>query len=193
MKLVFAGTPEFAAVALRALHEAGFEIPLVLTQPDRPAGRGMQLQASAVKQYALAHGMEVLQPLSLRMDSKDPQRAVEARAAHERLQALDWPGNIRELRNTVERLLILAAGPRIVLGDVERLVGPRAGDATGGFDSLEQFTTYEEFKLAAERAFLLVKLRQFDWNVAETARVLDMPRSNLYKKIERHGLAREQG
>ena len=90
MKVVFAGTPEFAAVALRALHEAGFEIPLVLTQPDRPAGRGMQLQASAVKQYALAHGMEVLQPLSLRMDSKDPQRAVEARAAHERLQALDY-------------------------------------------------------------------------------------------------------
>ena len=90
MKLVFAGTPEFAAVALRALHEAGFQIPLVLTQPDRPAGRGMQLQASSVKQYALAHGMEVLQPLSLRMDSKDPQRAGEARAAHARLQALDY-------------------------------------------------------------------------------------------------------
>jgi methionyl-tRNA formyltransferase len=90
MKVVFAGTPEFAAVALRALHEAGFEIPLVLTQPDRPAGRGMQLQASAVKQYALAHGIEVLQPLSLRIDSKDPQRAQEARAAHERLLALDY-------------------------------------------------------------------------------------------------------
>jgi methionyl-tRNA formyltransferase len=90
MKIVFAGTPEFAAVALRALHEAGFEIPLVLTQPDRPAGRGMQLQASSVKQYALAHGIEVLQPLSLRMDSKDPQRAEEARAAHARLLALDY-------------------------------------------------------------------------------------------------------
>ncbi|MGG7604010.1 methionyl-tRNA formyltransferase [Massilia sp. BKSP1R2A-1] len=90
MKVVFAGTPEFAAVALRALHEAGFEIPLVLTQPDRPAGRGMQLQASSVKQYALAHGMEVAQPLSLRMDAKDPQRAEEARAAHERLMALDY-------------------------------------------------------------------------------------------------------
>lgn len=90
MKVVFAGTPEFAAVALRALHEAGFEIPVVLTQPDRPAGRGMQLQASPVKQYALAHGMQVLQPLSLRMDSKDPQRADEARAAHARLQALDY-------------------------------------------------------------------------------------------------------
>jgi methionyl-tRNA formyltransferase len=90
MKLVFAGTPEFAACALRELIDAGFEIPLVLTQPDRPAGRGMQLQASAVKQVALAHGIEVLQPLSLRMDSKDPQRASEAQAAHERLVATDY-------------------------------------------------------------------------------------------------------
>ncbi len=90
MKVVFAGTPEFAAVALRALHEAGFEIPLVLTQPDRPAGRGMQLQASSVKQYALAHGMDVAQPLSLRMNAKDAQRAEEARAAHERLSSLDY-------------------------------------------------------------------------------------------------------
>ncbi|MGV7208462.1 methionyl-tRNA formyltransferase [Oxalobacteraceae bacterium A2-2] len=85
MKVIFAGTPEFAAVALQSLHEAGFEIPLVLTQPDRPAGRGMQLQPSAVKQYALAHGIEVLQPLSLRTDSKDPQRAHEAVEAHQRL------------------------------------------------------------------------------------------------------------
>jgi len=90
MKVVFAGTPEFAAVALRALIEAGFEIPLVLTQPDRPAGRGMQLQASAVKQVALAHGIEVLQPLSLRMDSRDPQRAEEASAAHARLLATGY-------------------------------------------------------------------------------------------------------
>jgi methionyl-tRNA formyltransferase len=90
MKVVFAGTPEFAACALRALVDAGFSIPLVLTQPDRPAGRGMQLQASAVKQVALEHGIEVLQPLSLRTDSKDPQRALEAQAAHERLVALDY-------------------------------------------------------------------------------------------------------
>jgi methionyl-tRNA formyltransferase len=90
MKVVFAGTPEFAASALRALLDAGFEIPLVLTQPDRPAGRGMQLQASAVKQVAVAHGIEVLQPLSLRMDAKDPQRAQEAKAAHERLLATDY-------------------------------------------------------------------------------------------------------
>jgi methionyl-tRNA formyltransferase len=90
LKVVFAGTPEFAAVALRALLQAGFTVPLVLTQPDRPAGRGMQLQASSVKQVALAHGIEVLQPLSLRMDAKDPQRAEQARAAHERLLATDY-------------------------------------------------------------------------------------------------------
>lgn len=90
MKVIFAGTPEFAAVALQALHEAGFEIPLVLTQPDRPAGRGMQLQPSAVKQYAVKHGIEVLQPLSLRMDAKDPERAAQAKAAHERLLTTDY-------------------------------------------------------------------------------------------------------
>jgi len=77
MRVIFAGTPEFAGVALKALHEAGFAIPLVLTQPDRPAGRGMQLQASAVKQYALAHGLPVAQPVSLRLDGKYPDTASE--------------------------------------------------------------------------------------------------------------------
>ncbi|HET7774752.1 MAG TPA: methionyl-tRNA formyltransferase, partial [Azospira sp.] len=66
MKIVFAGTPEFAAQALGALYAAGHEIPLVLTQPDRPAGRGMALQASPVKQLALAQGSEVFQPLTLK-------------------------------------------------------------------------------------------------------------------------------
>jgi methionyl-tRNA formyltransferase len=90
MKVVFAGTPEFAAVALRAIHAAGFEIPLVLTQPDRPAGRGLHLQPSAVKQYAVAHGIAVAQPLSLRMDAKDPQRAQQAQEAHALLLATDY-------------------------------------------------------------------------------------------------------
>jgi methionyl-tRNA formyltransferase len=90
MKVIFAGTPEFAAVALEALHQAGFEIPLVLTQPDRPAGRGLHMHASAVKQYALAHGIEVLQPLSLRTDSKDPERAAQAETVHARLLATDY-------------------------------------------------------------------------------------------------------
>lgn len=81
MKVVFAGTPEFARVALEALHRAGFEVPLVLTQPDRPAGRGMKLQASPVKQFAQAHGMPVAQPCSLRLDGKYPEDAAAARDA----------------------------------------------------------------------------------------------------------------
>jgi len=84
MKVIFAGTPEFAAVALRSLHAAGFEIPLVLTQPDRPAGRGMQLQASPVKQFALEQGLPVTQPVSLRLDGKYPDVAKQA---HELLHA----------------------------------------------------------------------------------------------------------
>ena len=78
MKIIFAGTPEFAAVALKSLYDAGFEIPLVLTQPDRPAGRGMQLHASAVKQFALAHDIPVAQPVSLRLNGKYSQVAQDA-------------------------------------------------------------------------------------------------------------------
>ncbi|MFZ6768922.1 methionyl-tRNA formyltransferase [Undibacterium sp. Di26W] len=78
MRVIFAGTPEFAATALQAIHAAGFEIPLVFTQPDRPAGRGMQLHASAVKQFAQQHGIPVAQPVSLRLDGKYPDVAKEA-------------------------------------------------------------------------------------------------------------------
>ena len=81
MRVVFAGTPEFARVALERLQSAGFEIPLVLTQPDRPAGRGMKLQASPVKQFALDQGIDVAQPRSLRLDGKFPDEAVAAREA----------------------------------------------------------------------------------------------------------------
>ena len=66
MRVVFAGTPPFAASALAALHAAGHDIPLVLTQPDRPAGRGMKLTASAVGQWARAHGLPVEKPLTLK-------------------------------------------------------------------------------------------------------------------------------
>lgn len=81
LRIAFAGTPEFAAVALRALLGAGFELPLVLTQPDRPAGRGMKLQPSPVKQVALDHGIAVSQPRSLRLDGKFPEDAAAARQA----------------------------------------------------------------------------------------------------------------
>ncbi len=84
LRAAFAGTPEFAAVALQALLRAGFEVPLVLTQPDRPAGRGMKLQASPVKQVAQQHGIALSQPMSLRLDGKYPEAAA---AAHEALLA----------------------------------------------------------------------------------------------------------
>ncbi len=81
MRLIFAGTPQFAAVALERLYSADYEVALVLTQPDRPAGRGLKLVPSAVKQFALAHGLPVAQPRSLRLDGKYAQDALAAQQA----------------------------------------------------------------------------------------------------------------
>ncbi len=81
MRVVFAGTPDFAAAALAALHGAGFEIPLVLTQPERPAGRGLRLQPSAVKRLALGLGLPLAQPRSLRLDGKFADAAAAGRQA----------------------------------------------------------------------------------------------------------------
>jgi methionyl-tRNA formyltransferase len=83
MKVAFAGTPEFARVALAAILEARFEVPLVLTQPDRPAGRGLKLQASPVKLLALEQGLPIAQPRSLRLDGKFPDEAALGRQALE--------------------------------------------------------------------------------------------------------------
>ncbi len=80
MKVAFAGTPDFARAALQAIHDAGHEVPLVLTQPDRPAGRGLKLQASAVKVLAQKLGLPVAQPRSLRLDGRFPDDAAAARA-----------------------------------------------------------------------------------------------------------------
>jgi two-component system nitrogen regulation response regulator NtrX len=110
--------------------------------------------------------------------------------AVQRLTTHDWPGNIRELKNAVERLLILTTGLTVTQSDVERLVGRDDAIRRSGDASWQRAATFEDYKQAAERAFLLGKLQLFDWNVSETARSLQMPRSNLYKKIERYGLAR---
>jgi two-component system nitrogen regulation response regulator NtrX len=89
----------------------------------------------------------------------------------------------------VERLLILSSGNEVTAADVRRLAGG-GPDATVG--TLVQCETFEEFKVGAERAFLLSKLEENDWNVSETARKLAMPRSNLYKKIDKYGLQRNK-
>jgi len=119
MKIVFAGTPEFAAVALQRLLQAGHEVPLVLTQPDRPAGRGMKLQPSAVKLLALDHGLQVAQPRSLRLDGKYPDDA----------QAAQWL-----LRDSGADAMVVAAYglilPQWVL-DAMGGSGPRAAGRVG--------------------------------------------------------------
>ena len=90
MKIVFAGTPDFAAQAMRAIDAAGHEIVLALTQPDRRAGRGMHLQASPVKEFALQKNIPVLQPETLRRNSIDPQKQAQAQAAFEQLSSIEF-------------------------------------------------------------------------------------------------------
>ena len=109
-----------------------------------------------------------------------------------RFQQHAWPGNVRELRNAVERAMILAPGRTVMASDLERMLGDVVELADEPLP-MERFvgTTFEGFKHEAEKSFLEAKLKEHDWNVSETARSLKMPRSNLYKKIERYGLTRD--
>ena len=87
MRVVFAGTPEFARVALAAIDAAGHQVPLVLSQPDRPAGRGLKLSPSPVKAYAIKKGMALAQPRSVRLDGRYPQDAAAVQALLEQSEA----------------------------------------------------------------------------------------------------------
>jgi two-component system nitrogen regulation response regulator NtrX len=107
-----------------------------------------------------------------------------------RLQSRPWPGNIRELRNAVERALILAPGKVVTAADVERLLPAVDGPSDTSVET-QPGQTFEAFREESEKQFLIQKLREHDWNVSETARAIRMPRSNLYKKIERHGISRD--
>jgi len=128
--------------------------------------------------------------------------------AMEVLQRYRWRGNIRELRNTVERLMIMAPGdlirvedlPAEILGD--SAARPMASEAAATAHSTAAAAapssgatppagTLREFKEAAERAFLVEKLRENNWNISKTAEALDTPRSNLYKKLEQYGIKQE--
>jgi methionyl-tRNA formyltransferase len=90
MKIVFAGTPEFAAQAMRAIDLAGHQIVLVLTQPDRRAGRGMHLHASSVKTFALEKNISVLQPSTLKRNATDAAKKAEAESAYQKLTKLEF-------------------------------------------------------------------------------------------------------
>jgi two-component system nitrogen regulation response regulator NtrX len=131
----------------------------------------------------------------------DP-RAMEA------LQRYRWRGNIRELRNAVERLMIMApadvvrledlpaeirgdAAPRPLTADVAAAPSQAKPAETTGSSITPSPGTLREFKEAAERAFLVEKLRENNWNISKTAEMLDTPRSNLYKKLEQYGIKQE--
>ena len=90
MRIVFAGTPEFAAQAMRAIEKAGHQIVLALTQPDRRAGRGMHLQASPVKIFAQEKNIPVLQPESLKRSHADPQKQIAAQETYQYLSNIDF-------------------------------------------------------------------------------------------------------
>ena len=101
-----------------------------------------------------------------------------------------WRGNIRELRNTVERMLIMAAGESVTVADLPAEVrgeGGGAASATGA----PKTGTLRAFKETAERAFLVERLRALNWNISKTAEALDTPRSNLYKKMEQYAIRQE--
>jgi two-component system, NtrC family, nitrogen regulation response regulator NtrX len=115
-----------------------------------------------------------------------------APAAIEALSQARWRGNVRELRNVVERLLIMSDRDAIDADEVRAIVRgePRPAGAVGE-GRQPQPATLREFKEWSERAFLVEKLREFGWNISRTAEVIDTPRSNLYKKLEQYNIRQE--
>jgi two-component system nitrogen regulation response regulator NtrX len=134
-----------------------------------------------------------------RENNTRPRRVTPA--ALEALQRYRWKGNIRELRNTVERLIIMTAGDAIDIADLPS--GVRSPAANGGSwgetapklmseaSGAKAGGTLREFKDNAERAYLVTKLRENGWNISKTAEVIDTPRSNLYKKLEQYQITQE--
>jgi two-component system nitrogen regulation response regulator NtrX len=113
------------------------------------------------------------------------------------LKQLPWRGNVRELRNALERLLIMTPGETIDVTDLPAGLGMALGGAAGGSAPSGAVVvpyaelTLQQFKDNAERAYLVAKLRDNGWNVAATSKAIDTPRSNLYKKLEAYGIDRE--
>jgi two-component system, NtrC family, nitrogen regulation response regulator NtrX len=130
-------------------------------------------------------------------------------AAMDALQRYRWRGNIRELRNTVERVLIMSPAEVVRHDDLPgeirsgesrltpalapdaRVAAPAGGTSPAPASSTPPGGTLREFKDAAERAYLVQKLRENNWNISKTAEVIDTPRSNLYKKLEQYGIKQE--
>ena len=123
--------------------------------------------------------------------------------AMEKLRGQHWRGNIRELRNFVERLVIMTTGDSIdakdipeggvVRGDVPLVVAPGSEATAAVPDHMWMHApTLQEFKSGSERAYLVARLRENSWNISKTAEVIDTPRSNLYKKLEQYQISQER-
>ncbi len=116
------------------------------------------------------------------------RRKTFSRDAQEALKRHPWRGNVRELRNTVERLMIMSQGDEIRVEDLEGVLR-RGGDSAAPAPPLGSL---RDFKENAERAFIVQKLRECRWNVSATAQAIGTPRSNLYKKLEQYGITQEK-
>ncbi|MFQ5511995.1 MAG: sigma-54-dependent transcriptional regulator [Candidatus Krumholzibacteriia bacterium] len=108
--------------------------------------------------------------------------------AMDQLREYNWPGNIRELKNLIERLVILTHRPTIDVDDL-----PQLGPARNLEDPFFEKETYNDFKDATEKEFFILKLKAYGYNVSKTARKLGMQRSNLYKKLEKYGISYKRG
>jgi two-component system nitrogen regulation response regulator NtrX len=123
-----------------------------------------------------------------RDNNRRPQRFTPAALEH--MQKARWKGNVRELKNTVERLIIMTPGETIDVDDLRDVVRLEQ-KTTAGEAEKERPGTLREFKESAERTFLVGKLRENNWNISKTAEVIGTPRSNLYKKLEQYGISQE--
>jgi two-component system nitrogen regulation response regulator NtrX len=120
--------------------------------------------------------------------NKHPKKFTQA--ALRALQDAPWRGNVRELRNMIERLVIMVPADNIDVTDLPAEFFRAAADI---ITSALRLSTLQDFKDEAEKAFILAKLREHGWNVSKTAEAIDTPRSNLYKKIEQYNIKREGG
>jgi two-component system nitrogen regulation response regulator NtrX len=123
--------------------------------------------------------------LELAVRENDLPRRVLTAEAESELVKLAWPGNVRQLRNLMERVAILAPDTDIDPETIRKHLAPQKARVG---DPVQECQTFEEFKLASERLFLETKLIENDWNIKRTAERLGMQRSHLYKKIEKYAL-----
>ncbi len=112
--------------------------------------------------------------------------------ALQRLKRYDWRGNVRELNNVIERLIILSRGDTVEASDVERYIGPGADSSGPGLSLIHEFDDFSDARDEFERIFIEQKLDEHDWNVSQTAKTIGIQRSHLYNKLNKYGIERDE-